>query len=87
MVSGRAVIHNVGKCEAPSFESAGAHFNPDNKHHGILSGEGHAGDMPNLHVPSDGTLEVEVVNTAVTLDKRTADAARAIIFRRGGVVH
>ena len=79
-------IHNVGKCEAPSFESAGAHFNPDNKHHGILSGEGHAGDMPDLHVPSDGTLEVEVVNTAVTLDKGKPNS----VFHPGGtsaVIH
>ena len=78
-------IHNVGKCEAPSFESAGPHFNPDNKHHGILSGEGHAGDMPNLHIPSDG-LEVEVVNTAVTLDKGKPNS----VFHPGGtsvVVH
>src|SRR5262245_38079992 len=43
-------VHAVGKCEAP-FESAGGHFNPANHHHGMLTGEGHAGDMPNLHIP------------------------------------
>jgi Cu-Zn family superoxide dismutase len=61
-------VHAVGKCEAP-FESAGGHFNPGNHHHGMMSGEGHAGDMPNLHVPQSGELSVEVVNTAVTLDQ------------------
>ncbi len=61
-------IHAVGKCEAP-FESAGGHFNPSNHKHGMLTGEGHAGDMPNLHVPQNGQLEVEVVNAAITLDK------------------
>jgi len=61
-------IHAVGKCEPP-FESAGPHFNPGGKHHGILSGEGHAGDMPNLHVPASGQLEVEVINAAITLAK------------------
>ena len=61
-------VHAVGKCEAP-FESAGAHFNPENTHHGMLSGPGHAGDMPNLHVPQSGELSVEVVNPAVTLEK------------------
>ena len=61
-------IHAVGKCEAP-FESAGPHFNPGNHKHGMLAGEGHAGDMPNLHVPQSGELTVEVVNEAVTLDK------------------
>jgi hypothetical protein len=24
--------------------------------------------MPNLHIPADGSLDVEVLNTAVTLD-------------------
>ena len=60
-------IHAVGKCEAP-FESAGPHFNPANHKHGMMAGEGHAGDMPNLHVPQDGNLSVEVVNSAVTLE-------------------
>ncbi len=62
-------IHAVGKCEGPSFESAGPHFNPGNAHHGIMSGVGHAGDMPNLHVPQSGALEVEVINAAITLDR------------------
>jgi superoxide dismutase, Cu-Zn family len=61
-------IHAVGKCEPP-FESAGSHFNPTNHKHGMMSGEGHAGDMPNLHVPQGGALEVEAVNAAITLDK------------------
>jgi superoxide dismutase, Cu-Zn family len=61
-------IHAVGKCEPP-FESAGPHFNPGNHKHGMMSGEGHAGDMPNLHVPPSGALAVEVVNAAITLDK------------------
>jgi Cu-Zn family superoxide dismutase len=61
-------IHAVGKCEPP-FESAGPHFNPTNQHHGILAGQGHAGDMPNLHIPQSGELVVEVLNPFVTLDK------------------
>ena len=62
-------IHAVGKCDAPSFESAGPHFNPGNVHHGIMSGVGHAGDMPNLHVPQNGALEVELINAGITLDR------------------
>src|SRR3954454_17294415 len=61
-------VHAVGKCEAP-FESAGPHFNPGNHKHGMLSGEGHAGDMPNLHVPQSGELSVEVVNSAISLEQ------------------
>jgi len=61
-------IHAVGKCDAP-FDSAGPHFNPGGHKHGALSGPGHAGDMPNLHVPQSGELTIEVLNTAVTLEK------------------
>jgi Cu-Zn family superoxide dismutase len=62
-------VHAVGKCEPP-FTSAGGHFNPGGKKHGIMAAEGHhAGDMPNLHIPSDGALTIEVMNTAITLDK------------------
>jgi superoxide dismutase, Cu-Zn family len=62
-------VHAVGKCEPP-FTSAGGHFNPGNKKHGLLVTEGaHAGDMPNLHIPASGELTVEVHNNMVTLEK------------------
>lgn len=62
-------IHAVGKCEAP-FTSAGGHFNPAGKKHGLAVAEGaHAGDMPNLHIPASGDLMVEILNGMVTLAK------------------
>jgi len=62
-------VHAVGKCEPP-FTSAGSHFNPHNKKHGMMAAEGqHAGDMPNLHVPPGGALKVDLVNSAITLEK------------------
>ena len=62
-------VHAVGKCEPP-FTTAGGHFNPGSKKHGIMAAEGHhAGDMPNLHVPASGELTVEVANASITLDK------------------
>jgi Cu-Zn family superoxide dismutase len=61
-------IHTVGKCEAP-FQSAGPHFNPGNHKHGMLSGDGHAGDLPNLHIPQNGDLEVEMLAANVTLEQ------------------
>jgi superoxide dismutase, Cu-Zn family len=78
-------IHAVGKCEAP-FASAGGHFNPAGHKHGLLVGPGHAGDMPNLHVPASGTLEVEILNAAVTLEKGKPNS----LFQDGGtsiVIH
>jgi Cu-Zn family superoxide dismutase len=62
-------VHAVGKCEPP-FTSAGGHFNPDNRKHGLMAADGHhAGDMPNLHVPPSGDLDIEVVNAAITLER------------------
>jgi Cu-Zn family superoxide dismutase len=62
-------VHEIGKCEG-SFTSAGGHFNPDKKKHGLMAADGaHAGDMPNLHVPQSGDLTIEVVNAAISLEK------------------
>lgn len=62
-------VHGTGKCEPP-FTSAGGHFNPASKKHGMMASDGHhAGDMPNLHIPASGEITVEVVNAAITLDK------------------
>ena len=61
-------FHAVSKCEPPSFDSAVPHFNPGNAHHGFLVGPGHAGDMPNLHIPQTGAPEVELVDTAITTE-------------------
>jgi Cu-Zn family superoxide dismutase len=67
-------IHAVGKCEPP-FTSAGGHFNPEGKKHGMMAAEGHhAGDLPNLHIPASGELVVEVLNPAVTLEKGKANS-------------
>jgi Cu-Zn family superoxide dismutase len=66
-------VHAVGKCEPPDFKSAGPHFNPDQTKHGVMNLEGpHSGDMPNLHVPDSGKLQVEILNTLVSLDEAAA---------------
>ncbi|MFN0095398.1 MAG: superoxide dismutase family protein [Dehalococcoidia bacterium] len=42
-------IHAVGECGAPAFTTAGGHFNPDGKKHGLDSAEGpHGGDLPQI---------------------------------------
>ena len=63
-------IHEVGKCEAPSFESAGAHFNPTQKKHGIENPAGpHAGDLPNITVDDEGEVQLNFVTPEFTLKK------------------
>lgn len=62
-------IHQNAKCDAPDFKSAGPHFNPDNKQHGIQNPDGpHAGDMANFLVRTDGTVKTKVVNPSVNLE-------------------
>jgi Cu-Zn family superoxide dismutase len=61
-------IHQNAKCEAPGFTTAGGHFNPEHKHHGLENPEGpHAGDMPNFTVKANGTAKVTVEDPRVTL--------------------
>src|SRR3984893_10001820 len=61
-------IHQTAKCEGPAFTSAGGHFNPDMKKHGLQNPDGpHAGDMPNFTVGADGTAKVDVVAAGVTV--------------------
>ncbi len=44
-------FHSVGRCDGPDFASAGPHFNPTNKQHGLQNPSGpHAGDLPNFTV-------------------------------------
>jgi Cu-Zn family superoxide dismutase len=61
-------IHERGVCEPPDFASAGGHFNPFGKQHGLENPEGpHAGDLPNIEVGPDATAETEMTATRVTL--------------------
>lgn len=61
-------FHQMAKCEGPAFETAGAHFNPDNKLHGLKNPKGpHAGDMNNFMVKPDGTANQTVTDTRVNL--------------------
>ena len=61
-------IHQVSKCEGPAFTSAGPHFNPDKKHHGLENPEGpHAGDMPNFTVAANGTAKTTVSDPNATM--------------------
>jgi Cu-Zn family superoxide dismutase len=51
-------VHTTGACDPPDFMTAGGHFNPTNKQHGLDNPEGpHVGDLPNLTVPGTGTAD------------------------------
>jgi Cu-Zn family superoxide dismutase len=67
-------FHAVGQCDAAGqFASAGAHFNPAARKHGLESAEGpHAGDLPNLVVGADGRATVRMTTPRVTLGREAA---------------
>jgi len=79
-------VHQTAKCDGPDFKSAGGHFNPENKKHGMDNKEGpHAGDMPNFTVDAKGVSKATVTASGITLgdDKHS-------VFSGGGtalVIH
>ena len=75
-------VHAVGRCDPPDFKTAGAHWNPAGKQHGMNNPGGpHAGDLPNVEAAANGVL-----NATVTL----AGASMASLLEADGaalVVH
>jgi superoxide dismutase, Cu-Zn family len=80
-------IHEKGVCAGPDFLSAGGHFNPFGKHHGLKNPAGpHAGDLPNIKAGSDGKAKVVAVAKQVTLKEGEKNS----LFQVGGtslVIH
>jgi Cu-Zn family superoxide dismutase len=55
-------IHAVGRCDPPSFASAGPHWNPTDRQHGHQNPAGfHAGDLGNVTVDANGRLIADVL--------------------------
>jgi superoxide dismutase, Cu-Zn family len=81
-------VHGVGKCEPP-FDSAGPHFNPENHQHGFaVDGGWHSGDMPNITVPADGKLTIDVLASELKVsdgDEKMLDADGAAVIVHEGV--
>ena len=79
-------VHSVGKCEGPAFTSAGPHFNPMNKKHGLENAAGpHAGDLPDMYVEKNGVGRYEVL-----LDRIALGSGETSIFDADGsaiVIH
>jgi Cu-Zn family superoxide dismutase len=57
-------IHAIGQCEGPTFASAGDHFNPTNRQHGLNNPQGpHAGDLPNVIIDPDDGVAHDILRT------------------------
>ena len=66
-------FHESAKCDAPTFESAGPHFNPEARKHGLFNPEGpHAGDVTNFTARKDGKAKANLIAARMTLDAPAA---------------
>jgi Cu-Zn family superoxide dismutase len=81
-------FHQNAKCDGPDFKSAGPHFNPDGKKHGLQNPDGHhAGDMMNFSVNEQGTAKLKLTDDDVVLGDGTNNHS---LFSNGGtalVIH
>jgi Cu-Zn family superoxide dismutase len=72
-------FHVVGDCSDASegFKRAGAHFNPDERQHGLAhEGGPERGDLPNIHANSEGRAVAEIFKSGVSLHPSEAGAAQ-----------
>ncbi len=63
-------FHAVGKCEGgtTAFSTAGGHYNPIGRQHGLENAAGpHNGDLPNITIPSNGSLRTDLTTDRVSL--------------------
>jgi Cu-Zn family superoxide dismutase len=68
-------IHTTGRCDPPTFTSAGGHFDPTGATHG-----GHAGDLPSLLVNQDGTATLATATDRFSIaDLRDADGSAVMV--------
>ncbi|MEX2153018.1 MAG: superoxide dismutase family protein [Gemmatimonadaceae bacterium] len=79
-------IHQVGRCDAPDFATAGAHHNPAGRKHGLENPQGpHAGDLPNIVADANGEAVVDLAlvrpssETSAVAGLLNANGAAAVI--------
>jgi Cu-Zn family superoxide dismutase len=77
-------IHEVGRCDPPAFTSAGGHFNPTSRQHGLRNPAGpHVGDLDNL---SDRELGSNLLASARGLTTFRTLAAGATLGGEDGLL-
>jgi superoxide dismutase, Cu-Zn family len=68
-------VHTTGRCDAPTFATAGGHFNPSGATHNA-----HAGDLPSLLVTAHGRATLATATDRFSLaDLRDADGSAVMV--------
>lgn len=78
-------VHETGICQGPDFKSAGSHWNPAGRKHGLSNPAGpHGGDLPNVTVAANGVLQ-----TILTIPNASLAPGGALLDRDGAalVIH
>lgn len=77
-------VHGAGRCDPPSFDTAGPHWNPADRKHGLQNPQGpHAGDLPNVTVSSNGVLAETVVLAGTSLAALADADGSALVIHAG----
>ena len=77
-------LHETGDCSGDGFKSAGGHIAGDREHGVLTAGGPHPGDMPNVTVGSDGTVEQEVFLPFLNVEEHLMDDDGAAFVIHGG---
>ena len=80
-------LHTTGRCDPPSFESAGGHWNPTNRQHGTGTPKGpHQGDLPNITVARDSSVKMVAITAGGTIGEAGGlfdeDGAAVVVHAR-----
>jgi len=77
-------VHAVGRCDPPDFASAGGHWNPAARKHGLNNPAGpHAGDLPNVNVAANGVLSATVTLPGASMANLLDADGAAIVLHAG----
>jgi Cu-Zn family superoxide dismutase len=87
-LGGHAVhLHTVGRC-VPPFASAGVHYNPERRSHGLDNRDGpHAGDLVNIRTPAAGPYTFELLASGVRLAGLLDRDGAALVFHSASDDH
>lgn len=77
-------VHAVGRCDPPDFASAGGHWNPAARKHGLNNPAGpHGGDLPNVNVAANGVLSATVTLPGASIASLLDADGAAIVLHAG----